>query len=972
MDLVDVCTATSAGDNKRVVNKKNRDWRKRLRLRKTAVQPSTMQSKDKHGPKKIAQKWEQNAAWTSSKRSPQKAQQSQHRTKNRGNILRFKCSQCKDNLEYVPKDLVRHFKETHKGCTPVFPCQVCAFSTHAFSYLQVHLLSHENTFSTCSICNDNVQRTCSEFSSHMTMNHSQNGKYTCATCEKFSTTDARTFLEHMCLHDVSLERGREIDQKFQKQYCGNEAPSKQLMTNNTNVGPDGQNANENMKEVDPLTIKPNDSIPKMKHRLTRNAGREMCWLSKDCLSLPGREFLDKYCSLSDPKSTLEETQQFLMRSATGEAGDQKWTKALKTVLSNVPQDMNLLPKSENGIMSNSGFPNSSKDLTVLTVKNKITVPQNGNNYAKRFKMVAPSDKEETASAAVDAYCVFDPNRSQSDLNDQTPCPQIEMTLNDGASPSAQNEPAECTQIQENRENQELKIDQDIEEPKNANPIEDASKEPKLTNESDDQTPVHKALPKSKGKKRKLRRRIRSKTAKKGALGLKIVLKKNPVKDAQWVSRSPSSLSCVLLDNHQLPNPHTSLEEAQQFLQRAVPTENDQIKWTSAPQADQCTLSTAVTSTSESQLTSGEDHQPQLSACSDLGTHMAENNLSFSPDCTKKPIGLKTMDEKTPQVLKTMPSADQEVHDETEQPVQPTETEADGSSPASKTGPSDLENPSVPRAERNSENVLLQNSDSVMDCHVPDSEGGSITDGMACLRNYAESSPVSQPVIAPQGETPPEDSSLAVSLEQGVQGKRERELPTHPCPDPLSNTTTPSSQNIQEGPSPASVHQWQPAPRNIERTLKIIALSPSQLVKRPLGNQPVVVLNHPDADIPEVIKIMEVIHRYKGEVQKVILSSKTLKALSAIDGEIPGANDPADAQTTSPRQNSVQERFILKLKLRRMSRKKYQVVGAVSPSRDLPVKFRCWFCGRVFATQEAWMVHRQRHLMEWKSPNCENS
>lgn len=135
-----------------------------------------------------------------------------------------------------------------------------------------------------------------------------------------------------------------------------------------------------------------------------------------------------------------------------------------------------------------------------------------------------------------------------------------------------------------------------------------------------------------------------------------------------------------------------------------------------------------------------------------------------------------------------------------------------------------------------------------------------------------------------------------------------------------------------------------------------------------------VLNHPDADIPEVARIMEVINRYRGEVQKVVLSQRTVKALSAMNGEAPEMNDPTDAQPdcAGHGKNSVQERFLLKLKLRRLSRKKYEVVGAVSPSRDVARKFRCWFCGRVFASQEPWMVHRQRHLMEWKRPNCENS
>lgn len=136
----------------------------------------------------------------------------------------------------------------------------------------------------------------------------------------------------------------------------------------------------------------------------------------------------------------------------------------------------------------------------------------------------------------------------------------------------------------------------------------------------------------------------------------------------------------------------------------------------------------------------------------------------------------------------------------------------------------------------------------------------------------------------------------------------------------------------------------------------MAISPSQPVKRPAGDQPVVVLNHPDADTPEVARIMEVVHRYRGEVQKVVLSRRTADALSA------EASDLEDSAGSA----SVQERFLLRLKFRRLSRKKYEVVGAGSPGAAAGASsFRCWFCGRVFACREAWMSHRQRHLTDWE-------
>ncbi|XP_022599577.1 uncharacterized protein LOC111220682 isoform X1 [Seriola dumerili] len=960
---MDTSAATSTGDNKHRFIKRTRNWHKRLHLRKTAVQPPTMQSKDKRGPKKIAEEWEQSKVWPSSKKTPQKAQQAKHRTNDSGNTLKFICSQCRDNLEYVPKDLVRHFEEKHRGSSPVFSCHMCAFNTHDFSCLQVHLLSHKDTFSSCSICNDNVQRTWPEFSAHLTNYHCHNGKYSCEMCQRFSTEDVKVFLEHICVHNLGVEGANDdllpptkdkkqigpkaTTQTLCCQHCGYEASQKWLITKHIKAAHVCQNGNQRKKkkELHSIAMKPNDPIPKMKPRLTRSAVREMCWLTQDCLSLPGREFLDKYCHLSDPQTTLEETQQFLMKSVAGETGDQKWTKALKTVLSNVPQEVNLHPKSENGIMSNSS------DLTVLTVKNKITVAQHGAAYAKRLKRMTSSDKETVfpESAADDTRGVIDQNGCQSNLNDHIPCPQIETKLHNDVSVSAQSEASECTQMQENRENQELKADKEIEEhgKKHQEPMHEEviniSSELKLKKESAEQTSIHKVLPKNKRRKRRRKRKTASKKVDKRSSGLplKIVLKKNPVKEKQWVSQSSLSPSGdgAMEDYHGLPSPHRTMETTAKLLQNAPLTEVQQKKWTKASKTD-----------------------PTEGITSALQSKPGEELI---PGCAAKPSGSKNMAENEPGMLGGSSSTHQEIQDDAERSQNFSETEVDKKSSAAKTGQSN----STAEVEMCPKNVPFQTSGSGMDCHVSDNKRSPAAGGVTPHSSYTQSSPVSQPVITPQGNLNLEDPSLALCLDQ-----RETEVPADSCPDLLSSTHLPVGKAIQQEPSPASGHRWQPAPRNQERTLKLVAINPSQLVKRPAGDQPVVVLNHPDADIPEVARIMEVVNRYRGEVQKVMLSRRTLKALSSMNSKVPETNDPTDAPADSVRlgNNSVQERFILKMKLRRLSRKKYEVVGAVSPSRDVATKFRCWFCGRVFASQEMWMVHRQRHLMEWKRPNCENS
>ncbi|TDH00888.1 hypothetical protein EPR50_G00174330 [Perca flavescens] len=955
MDSVDICATTSRGDNKRRVNKKNRDRHKRLHLRKTAALPPTMQSEDKSGPKKIAE-WEQSTVWPSSKKSPQKAQQAQ--TNDSGNTLRFTCSQCRDNLEYVPKDLVKHFEENHKGSPPVFSCHTCTFSTQVFSYLQVHLLSHKDTFSSCSICNDNVQRTWPEFSAHLTTYHHQNGKYSCEMCQKFSTGDVRLFLEHMYAHNLGLEGAKDLslhtkgknkfgpkktDQTLRCRHCGYEASQKWLITKHVKAVHVCQNGNQRKKkkkkeeeEVCSIAMKPNDPIPKIKPRLTRSAVREMCWLTQDCLSLPGREFLDKYCHLSDPQTTLEETQQFLMKSVAGENGDQKWTKALKTVWSNVPQDVTLHPKSENGIVSNSS------DLTVLTVKNKITVAQNGATYAKRLKTMtsspSSSDKETVSpeSAPDDARRAVDQNGCRSESKDRTPCPQTDAKLNNDVSTPAQSEPPECTQMQENRENQELKTDQGIQKHSNK-PVEpmhedgiNITSEVKLTNESEEQTSVYKAAPRNKKLRRKRRARSRRADKRSSGLALKIVLKKNPVKEKQWVSQSSLSPSAggPTDDHHGPPSPHTMLEETAQILPNPLLTGEHQKKRTKASEADPDGPSEAMTLSPQPKP--GEEP---------------------TPGCAAKPTASENMDGNTPGVSSTQDDADKSL----------SEAEVDESGSACKTGQSDWTAAAETEVQKGPENAPLPTSGSGTDCYLSGDEMAA--DGATTRSSCTMSSPVSHPVVTAEDKLNSEDLSLAPSSQPSdevAERVRGREVPADSCPD------------VQPEPSPASGRRWQTLPKNLERTLKLVAVNPSQLVKRPAGDQPVVVLNHPDADIPAVARIMEVINRYRGEVQKVVLSRRTVNALAAVDGEAPGANEPTEAPTDSAghAKTSVRERFMLKLKLRRLSRKKYEVVGAVSPSRDVATKFRCWFCGRVFACQEMWMVHRQRHLMEWKRPDCE--
>ncbi|NXY23781.1 Z518A protein, partial [Atrichornis clamosus] len=157
-----------------------------------------------------------------------------------------------------------------------------------------------------------------------------------------------------------------------------------------------------------------------------------------------------------------------------------------------------------------------------------------------------------------------------------------------------------------------------------------------------------------------------------------------------------------------------------------------------------------------------------------------------------------------------------------------------------------------------------------------------------------------------------------------------------------------------------------ASKKTVRTLKLLPFNSNQLVKCPRRNQPVVVLNHPDADVPEVVNVMKTIAKFKGHVLKVLLSKRTVEALrqpafcNSLD--ITTDNFSQKRYRTIKPISPVKERFVLKLTLKKTSKNNYQIVKTTSDN-TLKAKFSCWFCGRIFDNQDNWVGHGQRHLME---------
>ncbi|NXG90351.1 Z518B protein, partial [Stercorarius parasiticus] len=141
-----------------------------------------------------------------------------------------------------------------------------------------------------------------------------------------------------------------------------------------------------------------------------------------------------------------------------------------------------------------------------------------------------------------------------------------------------------------------------------------------------------------------------------------------------------------------------------------------------------------------------------------------------------------------------------------------------------------------------------------------------------------------------------------------------------------------------------------------RRLRLVPLRMNQLIKCPRRNQPVVVLNHPDVDSPEIINVMKTINKYKGQVLKVVLSERTSSFLGVKRCRKRLTLQNVETGNQGKKQN------MLKMKLKKTHKNNYQVVET-SPADTLQCMFKCWFCGRVYMDQEEWISHGQRHLIE---------
>lgn len=324
-----------------------------------------------------------------------------------GKILSFCCSECKDDTTYSPNDLLKHFQGSHKGTLPTYPCDLCSFVTNEFSSLQRHRIGHRNTLVTCEICNDGVQYSLLLLTRHFTNCHSRNGQFRCKKCE-FSTRDAGTFVQHTHHHNernhkcvkcphVSPSQG-ELQKHslvhsgtfpFSCQICGYSAARKEYLNKHLTVA-HGEEVNKRRANEDNSGV----NSPGLKILLKKSppvgGSREPQWMSK-LNSLPGVGLLDHNGRLFNPEKTLEETQQFLERAVGVKKENNKWTKS---PVQSEPQTLHLIPSTTpqpkfQELEISPGHLNStnSNGLTVLMVKNKISIPPNCTTKVMGFKIV---------------------------------------------------------------------------------------------------------------------------------------------------------------------------------------------------------------------------------------------------------------------------------------------------------------------------------------------------------------------------------------------------------------------------------------------------------------------------------------------------------------------------------------------------------------------------------------------------------
>ncbi|NWY29097.1 Z518B protein, partial [Pheucticus melanocephalus] len=245
--------------------------------------------------------------------------------------------------------------------------------------------------------------------------------------------------------------------------------------------------------------------------------------------------------------------------------------------------------------------------------------------------------------------------------------------------------------------------------------------------------------------------------------------------------------------------------------------------------------------------------------------------------------------------------------------------------------------------------------------VPVSVSEALSSNFPCLPNQSEPSAESQTVSLRQ-RPKREASAKNNSKQTNVAFQKSSDVSKQSKPYSKSPKNKARQTSFRELPKRKTRAQSETTSSSdmsyllTARRLRLLPLKTNQLIKCPRRNQPVVVLNHPDVDSPEIINVMKTINKYKGQVLKVVLSERTSSCLGV--KRYRKRLTLQNAETG----NQAKKRSMLKMKLKKTHKNNYQVVET-SPAEALRCLFKCWFCGRVYMDQEEWISHGQRHLIE---------
>ncbi|XP_046722962.1 zinc finger protein 518B [Silurus meridionalis] len=976
------------------------NWHSRLRLRKSSALSRTVKSTIE------VPKFDKDLT----KKSSQNEQKDHNAVDSFGSKLTFTCNDCKDGTS-LSKPF--HGGKGHPEC---FPCDTCSFVDSDFTTLQQHYTKHSRL--TLETCNNKGSQMPSQFTKHYKMHNNQYQceKLTCVVhnCCPHSTVPATDSSAKSAVKPMNGELNRNL-----LTDATGEPQKDELLKNMTSPCHQGWSRKNWWKNRDIALKHPKSTAPDVKFLIPKS---EIQWTSEKYLPFSAAGLLDENGELFNPTRTLEETKQFLEKTA--KCG-KKWPVTLRGEL-NLSQSLSCPgPFLSEPKMKRCVTPlpvlNSGNELSGLIEKNNISVPPDCTTKIVGFKMVdgkkhlvlkvIPSAKPDVSSNKGEDHAGL----NQEDINDARLDPHIERPRDQMCSESCNTATADSTFSgfdSTSRLHQSKK--QGVGKEGDQSTIGDVSQSDNTENDCSNGECTLKGSPNAP------EQHALSGTGEDFNVVSQMKNKKTASPEVMFNSNDTNDLNEVNADvsgevhsfrEDDIPTMQTNMQEIidipkhtdnRKKMARGDKETNSE---TFEGQDDKSFVEALFSGTSSESteerihsqpitLMSGKEKSPGSYMMNKVKKSGEEATLIQSPSDHWNYRRMVQKVVKSPTNIIDLPVASTSNNITNSLFVSPSEHGhlLFQDSGDENTNHIDPQHAHVPQDQNSTlETVeepylaLLSLEDS---CHNPDPyqtlEELTVTtvshlldDSEVTYRGIAsESQPGSLATQHVSMHSPKAIAVAAVTNEQvspplmtkpTINRKRQRE----PASKAPQGCFLKSKRQLvrNSNKSSASNPYWEPLPPEIERTLRLFPVRSSQHVKVPRLNQPVVVLNHPDTDIPEVANIMRSVHKHKGAVQRVALSQGTLKALSELNCDT-FRNARADNLHSSHYkrvwpQGTVKERFILNLKLKRLGGNKFKVANLSSNANHLTrnSRFTCWFCGRLFRNQEMWVGHGQRHFME---------